>query len=107
LASADITAYYNFLDRFDLHGVGTDIPLADPASALEGLRALVDGTFIDLRPRARIPMVSTRRASTAASDDPKGGWTGRGHLDDLRETRAPVHVEGGKGTTSNAGGSSK
>ena len=36
---------------------------------------------------------------TAASDDPDAGWKGRGIWATI-STRAPFHMEGGKGTTS-------
>ena len=48
-ASAD-SAYYDFVDRFDLLGLGKDIPLAT-GNESEALLALVDGRYPDL-PRA-------------------------------------------------------
>src|SRR6185369_1123067 len=46
-ASAD-TAYYNFIDRFDMLGVGKDVPLAT-GNESEALLALVDGKFLTFR----------------------------------------------------------
>ena len=46
-ASAD-SAYYNFVDRFDLLGVGKDVPLAT-GNLSEGLLALVNGKFVTFR----------------------------------------------------------
>ena len=42
--SAD-SAYYNFVDRFDMLGVGKDVPLAT-GNLSEGLLVLVDGKFV-------------------------------------------------------------
>ena len=45
-ASAD-SAYYNFVDRFDMLGLGKDVSLAT-GNLSEGLLALVDGKFMTL-----------------------------------------------------------
>src|ERR1043165_380125 len=47
VASAD-SAYYNFVDRFDMLGLGKDIPLAT-GNESEALNALVDGKFLTFR----------------------------------------------------------
>jgi len=46
-ASAD-SAYYNFVDRFDMLGLGKDVPLAT-GNESEGLLALIDGKFMTFR----------------------------------------------------------
>jgi hypothetical protein len=46
-ASAD-SAYYNFVDRFDMLGVGKDIPVAG-GNLSEGLLALVNGKIVTFR----------------------------------------------------------
>jgi hypothetical protein len=94
-ASAD-TAYYNFIDRFDMLGVGKDIPLAT-GNGSEGLLALVDGKFMTFR--VPYPMGFYAKGIDGRIDDPKGGWKGKG-IWTTYATRAPFHAEGGKGTTS-------
>jgi hypothetical protein len=94
-ASAD-TAYYNFIDRFDMLGVGKDVPLAT-GNGSEGLLALVDGKFMTFR--VPYPMGFYAKGIDGRIDDPKGGWKGKG-IWTTYATRAPFHMEGGKGTTS-------
>ena len=94
-ASAD-TAYYNFIDRFDMLGVGKDVPLAT-GNGSEGLLALVDGKFMTFR--VPYPMGFYAKGIDGRIDDPKGGWKGKG-VWTTYATRAPFHAEGGKGTTS-------
>jgi hypothetical protein len=94
-ASAD-TAYYNFIDRFDMLGVGKDVPRAT-GNGSEGLLALVDGKFMTFR--VPYPMGFYAKGIDGRIDDPKGGWKGKG-IWTTYATRAPFHVEGGKGTTS-------
>jgi hypothetical protein len=93
--SAD-TAYYNFVDRFDMLGVGKDIPLAT-GNGSEALVALVDNKFMSFR--VPYPMGFYAKGIDGRIDDPRGGWKGKGIWTTFA-TRAPFHVEGGKGTTS-------
>jgi len=93
--SAD-SAYYDFVDRFDMLGLGKDIPLAT-GNLSEGLLALVDGKFLMLR--VPYPMGFFSKGMDGRIDDPKGGWKGKGIYTTIA-TRAPFHLEGGKGTTS-------
>lgn len=93
--SAD-SAYYNFVDRFDMLGVGKDVPLAT-GNLSEGLLALVDGKFITLR--VPYPMGYYAKGLDGRIDNPNGGWKGKGIYTPI-STRAPFHMEGGKGTTS-------
>ena len=93
--SAD-SAYYNFVDRFNMLGIGKDIPLAT-GNESEGLLALVDGKFMTFR--VPYPMGYYGKGLDGRIDDPKGGWKGRG-IWATYATRAPFHAEGGKGTTS-------
>src|SRR5687767_2140756 len=94
-ASAD-TAYYNFVDRFDLLGIGRDVPLAT-GNGSEGLLALVDGKFLTFR--VPYPMGFYAKGLDGRIDDAKAGWKGKG-IWTTYATRAPFHAEGGKGTTS-------
>ena len=93
--SAD-SAYYNFVDRFDMLGVGKDVPLAT-GNLSEGLLALVDGKFLTLR--VPYPMGYYAKGLDGRIDNPNGGWKGKGIYTPI-STRAPFHMEGGKGTTS-------
>jgi len=94
-ASAD-SAYYNFVDLFDMLGVGKDVPLAT-GNLSEGLLVLVDGKFMTLR--VPYPMGYYAKGLDGRIDDPKAGWKGKGIYTPI-STRAPFHMEGGKGTTS-------
>src|SRR5262252_1891962 len=94
-ASAD-SAYYDFVDRFDMLGVGKDVPIAT-GNLSEGLLALVDGKF--LMCRVPYPMGFFAKGMDGRIDNPAGGWKGKGLYTSI-STRAPFHQEGGKGTTS-------
>jgi hypothetical protein len=92
-ASAD-SAYYNFSDRFDMLGVGTDVSLVT-GNLSEGLLALVDDEFLTLR--VPYPMGFFAKGIDGRIDDPNGGWKGKGVFTPV-STRAPFHMETGKGT---------
>ena len=94
-ASAD-SAYYDFVDRFDMLGLGKNIPLAT-GNESEALLALVDGKFMTLR--IPYPMGYYGKGFDGRIDDPNGGWKGKAVYSTFA-TRAPFHMEGGKGTTS-------
>jgi hypothetical protein len=94
-ASAD-SAYYNFVDRFDMLGMGKNVPLAT-GNESEGLLALVDGKFMTFR--VPYPMGFYGKGIDGRIDSPSGGWKGKA-IWTTYATRAPFHAEGGKGTTS-------
>jgi hypothetical protein len=94
-ASAD-SAYYDFVDRFDMLGLGKDVPLAT-GNLSEGLLALVDGQFMTFR--VPYPMGFYAKGIDGRIDDAKAGWKGKGIWTSI-STRAPFHMEGGRGTTS-------
>jgi len=94
-ASAD-SAYYNFVDRFDMLGLGKDVPLAT-GNESEGLLALIDGKFLTFR--IPYPMGYYGKGLDGRIDDTSKGWKGKG-IWATYATRAPFHMEGGKGTTS-------
>ncbi|HXH25350.1 MAG TPA: carboxypeptidase-like regulatory domain-containing protein [Vicinamibacterales bacterium] len=94
-ASAD-TAYYNFVDRFNMLGLGRNVPLAT-GNGSEALLAIVGGSVLTLR--VPYPMGFYAKGMDGRIDDPKAGWKGKGIWTTFA-TRAPFHVEGGKGTTS-------
>ena len=93
--SAD-SAYYDFVDRFDMLGVGKNVPLAT-GNESEALLALVDGKFLTFR--IPYPMGYYGKGFDGRIDDPNAGWKGKG-VYSTYATRAPFHMEGGKGTTS-------
>jgi hypothetical protein len=93
--SAD-SAYYNFVDRFDMLGVGKDVALAT-GNESEALLALVDGKYLSFR--VPYPMGFYAKGLDGRIDNPNGGWKGKAIWTTFA-TRAPFHSEGGKGTTS-------
>ena len=89
--SAD-SAYYNFTDRFNLLGVGENIPLAT-GNLSEGVLALVDGEFFNFR--VPYPLGSFYgKGLDGRIDDPSTGWKGRA-IWTTSGSRAPFHAEGG------------
>ena len=89
-------SYYTWVDQFDTFGLGRNVPI-NTGNASEGLLAWKDGTWIALR--VPYPMGFYTKWLDGRIDDPNGGWKGRG-LWATVSTRAPFHMEGGKGTTS-------
>ena len=64
-------------------------------NASEGLLALKDGKWVVLR--VPYPLGYYTKWMDGRIDDPNGGWKGRGLWSTI-STRAPFHMEGGKGT---------
>ncbi|PYR78058.1 MAG: hypothetical protein DMF87_14930 [Acidobacteria bacterium] len=93
-ASAD-SAYYDFVDRFDMLGVGKDVPVAG-GNLSEGLLALVNGKIVTFR--VPYPMGYFTKGLDGRIDNPNGGWKGKAIYTPV-STRAPFHMEGGKGNT--------
>ena len=89
-------SYYTWVDQFDTFGLGRDVPIAT-GNANESLLALVNGTFLNLR--VPYPLGFYTKWMDGRIDDPSAGWKGKG-LWATVSTRAPFHMEGGKGTTS-------
>ena len=89
-------SYYTWVDQFDTFGLGRNVPI-DTGNASEGLLVLKDGKWIVLR--VPYPLGYYAKWLDGRIDDPKGGWKGRG-LWSTVSTRAPFHMETGKGTTS-------
>ena len=86
------SAYYNFIDRFNLLGVGENIPLAT-GNLSEGVLALVDGKFYNFR--VPYPLGSFfGKGLDGRIDDPGAGWKGRA-IWTTSGSRAPFHAEGG------------
>jgi hypothetical protein len=90
------SVYYDFVDRFDMLGVGKDVPIAT-GNLSEGLLALVNGKIVTLR--VPYPMGFFAKGMDGRIDNPSAGWKGKG-IFTTYATRAPFHAEGGKGNTS-------
>jgi hypothetical protein len=88
------SSYYTWVDQFDTFGLGKNVPIAT-GNLNDGLLALVDGRFVTLR--VPYPMGFYAKWADGRIDDPNGGWKGKG-LWATTSTRAPFHMEGGKGT---------
>ncbi len=89
-------SYYDWVDQFDTFGLGANVPIAT-GNGNDALLALVNGKFVVLR--VPYPIGFFAKGLDGRIDDPKAGWKGKG-LWSTYATRAPFHMEGGKGTTS-------
>jgi hypothetical protein len=89
-------SYYTWVDQFDTLGLGPNVPI-DTGNASEALLALKDGKWVVLR--VPYPLGFYTKWMDGRIDDPKAGWKGKGIWATV-STRAPFHMEGGKGTTS-------
>ncbi len=87
-------SYYTWVDQFDTFGLGKDVPIAT-GNQNDALLALVDGKFVNLR--VPYPMGFFAKWMDGRIDNPKAGWKGKG-LWSTYGSRAPFHMEGGKGT---------
>jgi len=89
-------SYYTWVDQFGTLGLGPNVPI-DTGNESEGLLVLKDGAWIVLR--VPYPLGFYTKWMDGRIDDPSAGWKGRG-LWTTVSTRAPFHMETGKGTTS-------
>jgi hypothetical protein len=89
-------SYYTWVDWHDASGFGRNTPI-NTGNAAEGLLVLKDGQWVVLR--VPYPMGFYTKWLDGRIDDPGAGWKGRGLWATI-STRAPFHMEGGKGTTS-------
>ena len=89
-------SYYTWVDQFDTFGLGKNVPI-NTGNAAEGLLALKDGQWVVLR--VPYPLGFYTKWLDGRIDDPNAGWKGKA-LWATVSTRAPFHMEGGKGTTS-------
>ncbi len=90
-------SYYTWVDWFDTLGIGSTNTPINTGNASEGLLVLKDGKWVVLR--VPYPLGYYTKWMDGRIDDPRGGWKGRGIWSTV-STRAPFHMEGGKGTTS-------
>ena len=89
--------YYNFVDRFNTLGLGTDVPIATGSTSDSLLALGPDGKWVVLR--VPYPLGFFARGLDGRIDDPNGGWKGRALYADYGPN-AVWHVEGGLGTKS-------
>ena len=89
-------SYYTWVDQFDTFGLGRNVPI-NTGNASEGLLALKDGKWVVLR--VPYPLGFYAKWLDGRIDNPNGGWKGKG-LWATVSTRAPFHMETGRGTTS-------
>lgn len=89
-------SYFTWVDQRNALGLGENTPI-NTGNASEGLLALHDGQWVILR--VPYPMGFYTKWMDGRIDDPGAGWKGRG-LWATVSTRAPFHMETGKGTTS-------
>jgi hypothetical protein len=89
-------SYYTWVDQFDALGLGKNTPI-NTGNASEGLLALKDGKWVVMR--VPYPLGFYTKWMDGRIDDPNAGWKGKGVWATV-STRAPFHMEGGKGTTS-------
>lgn len=90
------SSYYTWVDQFNTLGLGENVPI-NTGNQSEGLLVLNDGEWVVLR--VPYPMGFYTKWMDGRIDDPDAGWKGRGIWATV-STRAPFHMEGGKGTTS-------
>jgi hypothetical protein len=89
-------SYYTWVDQFDTFGLGRNTPI-NTGNASEGLLALKDGKWVILR--VPYPLGFYTKWLDGRIDNPNTGWKGKG-LWATVSTRAPFHMETGKGTPS-------
>ena len=89
-------SYYTWVDQFDTLGLGANVPI-NTGNLSEGLLALQDGEWVVMR--VPYPLGFFTKWMDGRIDDPDAGWKGRGVWATV-STRAPFHMEGGRGTSS-------
>jgi hypothetical protein len=88
-------SYYTWVDQFDTFGLGRNIPI-NTGNGSEGLLALSNGKWVVMR--VPYPTGYYTKWMDGRIDDPNAGWKGKG-LWTTTSTRAPFHMEGGRGTS--------
>jgi hypothetical protein len=89
-------SYYTWVDQFDVLGLGANTPI-NTGNGAEALLALKDGKWVVMR--VPYPLGYYAKWMDGRIDDAAAGWKGRGIWSTV-STRAPFHMETGKGTTS-------
>jgi hypothetical protein len=89
-------SYYTWVDQFNTSGLGNNTPI-NTGNESEALLALKDGQWVIMR--VPYPLGFYTKWMDGRIDDANAGWKGRGLWATI-STRAPFHMETGKGTTS-------
>jgi hypothetical protein len=89
-------SYYTWVDQFNTSGLGANTPI-NTGNQSEGLLALNNGNWVVMR--VPYPLGFYTKWLDGRIDNEKIGWKGRGLWATI-STRAPFHMETGKGTTS-------
>lgn len=89
-------SYFTWVDQFDTLGLGANTPI-NTGNQSGALLALNDGEFVRLT--VPYPLGFYAKWLDGRIDDPDAGWKGRG-LWATYSSRAPFHMEHGKGATS-------
>jgi hypothetical protein len=92
------TAYYNWVDRGNVLGMGRDTPLANGTN-FDSLMVLQPRTSTWTTLRVPYPLGFYQRGMDGRIDDGGAGWKGRG-LWASNGSRSVWHTEGGKGVQS-------
>jgi hypothetical protein len=90
--------YYEWVDQYDTLGMGKNVPIAT-GDGSDSLLALTTSTGKFTTLRVPYPLGFYAKSLDGRIDDPNAGWKGKG-IWSTYATRAPQHIEGGKGTTS-------
>jgi hypothetical protein len=86
------SSYYAWVDRFNVFGLGKDVPIA-MGNLNSGILALVNGKFVNIT--VPYPMGFFPKNVDGRIDDPNAGWKGKA-LWSTYGQRAMFHLEGGK-----------
>src|SRR5207245_1226191 len=89
-------SYYTWVDQFGVLGLGKNVPI-NTGNGSEGLLVLQDGKWVVLR--VPYPLGFYTKWMDGRIDDSTAGRKGK-ELWATVSTRAPFHMEGGKGTPS-------
>jgi hypothetical protein len=89
--------YYNYVDRFDVLGLGLNVPITNGTNSDSLLALRPDGRWLVMR--VPYPLGFFSRGMDGRIDDPDAGWKGRALYADYGQN-AVWHIEGGKGTRS-------
>jgi hypothetical protein len=87
--------YLNWVDQFDMLGLGKDTPLA-PGSNSDSMIALNKATGKFVTMRVPYPRGFFSRGVDGRIDDPKAGWKGKG-IYTTYASISPWNQEGGRG----------
>ncbi len=90
------SSYYTWVDQFNTSGLGANVPI-NTGNGAEGLLVWKDGKWVILR--VPYPLGFYTKWVDGRIDAPSAGWKGRALWATI-SSRAPFHMETGKGTPS-------